>query len=150
MTTSTERLMQQIDGSGSESEREAVRILRIQLGQQFYSSLLDLYRNSSNWKIRASCLYYAIAGARTGHVAKGLALEALSDRSGVVRYRACMLLAASLDKSLLPRLLNSKETIPSKSRGDLAAAIDAIQGQNINWFIDRDHSGKMKLNVDLD
>ena len=56
-----------------------------------------------------------------------------------------MLLATAQKKEAIPfleELLENKE-----SQSDAMAAIDAIKNKNQNFFVDRDHSGKVTLNV---
>jgi hypothetical protein len=50
-----------------------------------------------------------------------------------------MLLAYSLRRDLLSEL--------REQLNDLEAAIDAIETGNANYFVDRDHSGKMTLTI---
>ena len=77
-----------------------------------------------------------------------LGVEALADRSRVVRYRACMLLAYSLERSVLPSLKESENsTSQEETLLDIRAAIDAIENQNSDYFVDRNHSGKKFLRV---
>ena len=59
-----------------------------------------------------------------------------------------MLLAYSLRKELLPfleeELARAKD---EETREDILAAMDAIVEQNHNYFVDSEHTGKLKLNV---
>jgi hypothetical protein len=59
-----------------------------------------------------------------------------------------MLLAYSLRRDLLSELREHLMAAgPRSDRNDLEAAIDAIETGNANYFVDRDHSGKMTLTI---
>lgn len=143
----TLELINCLDGSGSDAEYNAVKELRMRV-PDFPKLLLERYRQARKWQIRASCLYHAIRHSRTSENALQLGVEALMDRSAVVRYRACMLLAYSLKTSVLPDLKRAMVHVKDKrSLGDFLAAVDAITHQNSNYFVDRNHSGDITLNV---
>lgn len=143
----TDYLLDQLNGSGSDNEFRAIEELRT-LGEELPKFLLVKYRDSKKWQTRSSCVYHAIRYSRDVYDAFELGVEALADRSKVVRYRACMLLAYSLRDEALPHLRkladNSKDIASAQ---DALAAIDAISHKNHNYFVDRDHSGKMTLTV---
>ena len=132
-------------GGNIDIEIDAIRKLE-QLETPLSSILLNHYRIAKKWQVRSSCVFYSIAYARDEEDAVKLGIEALLDKSKVVRYRACMLLACSLNKNALEALrqleLSAKdiETIENAK-----AAIDAIENQNTNWFVDRNHSRKVFL-----
>lgn len=136
-----------LDGSGSDKEFNAIKQLR-QLGNELPELLLDKYRTEKKWGARSSCVYHSIRYARCSSAAIKLGIEALTDRSRAVRYRACMLLAYSLDKTVLPELKNVEGfTKDGETLSDLRAAIDAIESGNSDYFVDREHSGKIRLRV---
>lgn len=141
-----EDLLNSLDGSGSDQEFQAVHELR-KLGDILPSLLLKQYRSSKKWQARCSCVYHSIRYSRRVDDSVRLGIEALSDKSKVVRYRACMLLAYSLNKEAIPALreLELREN-DKKTREDAHAAIEAIENQNADYFVDRDHSGKVSLN----
>jgi hypothetical protein len=140
-------LLERLDGSGSKDEWEAVSALRA-LGSQTPALLLQRYRVARKWQARSSCVYHAMRYARESEDAVTLGREALRDRSGPVRYRACMLLAYSLRRDLLNELREQLIAAgPRSDRDDLRAAIDAIENGNANYFVDRDHSGKVTLTI---
>lgn len=142
----TEILLDKLDSSSSDERHKAVRELR-ELGVSLPSLLLKKYRSSKKWQTRSSCVYHAIRNARDDEYAVKLGIEALSDKSKVVRYRACMLLACSLDKNSIPALRELElRASDSETQENAHAAIDAIENQNSNYFVDRDHSGKVRLN----
>lgn len=86
--------------------------------------------------------------ARKSEDALALGLEAIVDRSKIVRYRGAMLLAYSQRKDALPYLRAALVSLrDGPGADDLLAAIDAIENANHNYFVDREHSGKMKWEV---
>lgn len=140
-------LLNELDGSGSDKEFNAIKQLR-QLGDELPKLLLEKYRAAKKWGERSSCVYHSIRYARCSSAAIKLGIEALSDRSRIVRYRACMLLACSLDKAVLPDLINKVGAIKDdETLRDLRAAIDAIENENSDYFVDREHSGKVHLKI---
>ncbi|WP_131192209.1 hypothetical protein [Phytopseudomonas daroniae] len=140
-------LLDCLDGSGSDREFYAIGELR-KLGWELPRLLLEKYRGSRRWQVRSSCVYHSIRYARSSVEAVQLGVEALSDKSHAVRYRACMLLAYSLDKSVLSSLKKAENNAADeRALQDLRAAIDAIECQNSDYFVDRDHSGNMTLRV---
>lgn len=143
----TSELLNDLDGSGSDKEFYAVNELR-KLGNELPKFLLDKYRTSRKWQVRSSCVYHSIRYAKTSETAVQLGLEALADKSHAVRYRACMLLAYSLDKAILPNLKQAESnTLHEETLIDIRAAIDAIENQNSDYFVDREHSGNITLKV---
>jgi hypothetical protein len=136
-----------LDGSGSEAERAAVKRLRVMLQDEFSKFLLEIFKKSKDWRRRSSCIYYCFRDAQTNRFAKEIGIEGLNDRSKNVRYRACQLLAYSQDRNLIPRLELSRSKIKSDSLADLEASIDAILNQNQNYFKDRQHSGKIFMDI---
>ena len=133
-----------LDGRGSDNEFSAVKELSC-LGMEFPKLLLEKYRSSKKWGERASCLYHAAKYAVSSPHAFELGIEALGDKSKVVRYRACLLLAIA-QKSEALKALGVLITNPESS-DDAKAAIDAIEKKNHHYFSDRDHTGKVTLNV---
>ena len=136
-----------LDGTGSDVEWATVEELRRNAGDQLPTMLLEKYRSSATAAVRASCVFHATRYSRAISDAVALGLEALGDRSKVVRYRACLLLAYSQQTKVLPALRAALARAPVQSKADVLAAIDAIENRNHHYFVDRDHSGKVKLNV---
>ena len=140
-------LLSQLDGSGSDQEYKAIAELR-KLGDDLPKTLFEKYKTSKKWGERASCVYHCISYAREVDAASQLGIAALDDKSKAVRYRACMLLAYSLKREALPALTQKKASTDSEETlKDINAAIDAIEHQNSDFFVDRSHSGKIKLNL---
>ncbi len=139
-----EKKLSLLDGRGSGAEYDAIESLN-ELGDRLPELLLEKYRHSKKWGERISCVYHAIKYAKANKAAYQLGIEAIRDKSKKVRYRACMLLAVSQNKSsiaALEQLLNDKD-----SSEYAAAAIDAIENDNHHYFVDRDHSDMVTLNV---
>ena len=143
----TARLLDRLDGSGSDDEWVAVRELRSSLGDSLPKYLLDRFCTAKKWVERSSYVFHATRYARRSREAIALGKLAVRDKSKVVRYRGCMLLAYSLDRNLLPELERLLGSSQADSRADIAAALDAIEQQNENYFVDRDHSGQLTLIV---
>jgi len=81
--------------------------------------------------------------------AVALGIEAIGDKAKGVRYRGAMLLAYSQRKDALPQLRAALETLAGgPGADDLAAAIDAIENENPNYFVDRTHSGNITLTIE--
>ena len=146
-TKAVDELLEKLDGSGSNAEFAAAARLR-ELGQELPRLLLQKFRSAKTWQARTSYVYHALKYARESEDAVTLGREALKDRSKAVRYRGAMLLACSLRKDLLPELRNALESWRGRpSEADVRAAIDAIENQNQNYFIDRQHTGRMVLRI---
>jgi len=143
----TRRLLEELDGSGSDREWMAVEELRRKLGDNLPCYLHQKYKLERKAAPRSSCVYHSVRYARTSQEAIELGLAAIFDRSKIVRYRGCMLLAYAQKRDVLPKLKQALEAIPRNSYDDLLAAIDAIEYENHNYFVDRDHSGLITLNV---
>lgn len=118
---------------GPESGWKALRIL----GAEVIPNFIEVYPYASRWKQRASYFYFSIKYAQESSSAVDLALIALNDRSKEVRYRACMLIASALDYRALPAHLKAKEHAIPQTKLDILAAIDSIEHQNYNYFVDR-------------
>jgi len=142
-----ERLLDKLDGSGSDEEWSAVVKLRSLLGDSMPDRLLALYHQQTKAAARSSYVYHSVRYARKNDAAVTLALLAVRDKSKVVRYRACMLLACSQRKALLSTLRELLPNVAADTKADLLAAIDAIESQKQDYFVDRDHSGLTTLTV---
>lgn len=140
-------LIHLLDGSGSDSEWGAAIQLRSKLGSDLPGRLLKNFDLQKKAAAKTSFLYHSIRYAKESDDAIQLGLKGLLEKSKEVRYRACMLLAYSQKREVVPELARLLDKIPVASRDDLLAAIDAISNQNPNFFVDRDHSGKITLNV---
>lgn len=88
----------------------------------------DFARTTKNWQGRAAQLYYCTGFARTSATAREMAIERLSDNSLEVRYRACVLLACSRQRRLIPIL---KAAAQGTTRRFAEAAIAAIEQKSM-------------------
>ena len=75
-----------------------------------------------------------------------LGLRALLDRSKYVRFVACRLLAFAQDPKTIEHI-EAARAVKGDPDGDFAAAIDAIRSQNHHYFVDREHSGHIKMGI---
>lgn len=111
------------------------------LGIAVVPYLEDAYASFKKWQGRTSLVFHSIRYGRTSEEAFQLGLAALKDKSTVVRYRACGLLAYSLRQDALPSLTAACGNADSKTVADAVAAMDAIRNRNHHLFVDRSHSG---------
>lgn len=112
------------------------------LGETVVPYFLELYPQTKKMQGRRDMVYHTIRFARTSEAAFQLGIAALNDRSGVVRYRACSVLAYSLRRDAVPLLDPLLTHKDQKTVADAQAALDAIRHQNHHYFIDREHSGR--------
>lgn len=144
------RLLAKLNGKFSDREYAALAELRKLAGSDLPNLLLEKYSKERLKGPREFCVTVAMRYARENSAAVTLGIRALSDRSGDVVYAACMLLAYSLRLDAVPALRKLAENAKDKAIAeDALAAIDAIENQNHHYFVDREHSGKIKLNVVL-
>jgi len=141
-------LVQQLGASTGVVEEDSAWAQLRPIGARVLPFFLAAYPKTRKWQGRASFIYHALQFARTDPLAAKLATMALWDKSRSVRYRACMLLACALDRNALPELRRLSEHEDSGTVADARAAIDAITHQNHHFYIDRDHTGRVKLNFD--
>jgi len=136
-------LLQQFDTTRFTEIEAAWEELR-ELGGAVVPFLREAYPDVRRWQGRAALVYYSIPFARISREAFQLGLAALSDRATVVRYRACMLLAYSLNSEAIPALEQLLSHADPKTVADARAALDAIRHQNHHYFVDRDHTRRMR------
>jgi len=123
-----------------EKSRDNAVLVRLKaLGEEYWSkTLLHCYNESSLAKDRERYVHFGVVGARENPDLLRLGLCALNDRAAIVRWRACALLAYSLDKTILPQL---REALKTEGRPDIQkaiiASIDAIEHQNHHRFLSR-------------
>ena len=109
--------------------------------------LLEEYRRATRRELRVVLVFHAIRFARTSEAAITLGLAGLKDRVGLVRYRACGVLAYSLRHETLPELRGLLSHNDQRTVADARVAIDAIEHQNHHLFVDRGHTGRVKWDV---
>jgi hypothetical protein len=114
------------------------------LGIEVVPYLLEAFPRFRTWQGRTSLVFHAIRYARKSDEAFRLGVLGVHDKSHVVRYRACGLLAYSLRKDALVELRQLLSNPNKRTVEDARAAIHAIEQQNHHLFIDRDHSGRTR------
>lgn len=114
----------------------------------FLRSCSNTIRNRVRGGHALAAYFFAIHDARENEDAVQLGIAALNDRSRVVRHRACSLLAYSLRDDALPYLRQLLMHHDPSTKEDARAAIDAIEHRNHNWFVDREHTGRLTWTVD--
>jgi hypothetical protein len=127
----------------------AIRVRLEALGQEAWPrALIYCYRVASRAERRERLVKSAIFEARDSLVARELGVLALKDRSYLVRERAAAVLAYSLDRSVLPVIEEAlKSEQREEIRSSLRAAINAINKQNHNLYIDREERGGVAWGV---
>ncbi len=127
----------------SEDAREEL----VKYGPDVLPYFLEHYPRLRTWRGRTALVYTAMKFSRVSPMARELGRMALADRSGQVRYFACMLLAVSLDRDSLPALRSALDHPDPRTVEDARAAIDAIEHGDHNLFLSRGHTGKVKLEI---
>ena len=112
------------------------------LGADVVPLLAEAFPKTRKWQGRVAIVFHCVRFARGNRAACDLGLSALRDKSYMVRYRACGLLAYALDDAALPALNSLLAHADSRTIEDAAAAIAAIEAQNHHLFIDRAGSGR--------
>lgn len=136
------RLVDQLDTSRLEDEQNAWMQLRL-LGDAVVPYLEEAYPAKSKWQGRLSLVFHAIPYARTSEAAVRLGVAALGDRSYVVRWRACGLLAYSQRRDTLPALTALLRHSDNRTVEDAKAAVAAIKEGNHHLFVDRQRTGRV-------
>lgn len=143
-----EALLNLLDGTGSDAEWAAVLELRT-LGSKLPQLLGEHFHRSRSWKVRSSCVYHAMRYAKESDTAVVIGLAAIKDKAQAVRYRGAMLLAYSQRKDVLAKLHEARAALQGKQGADdMMAAIDAIESENHNYFVDRTHSNNVTMTID--
>ena len=138
--TEIRRLVGEI-AAGDPSAEAAWQVLR-ELGPSVAPYLLEAYPAAKRWQGRTALVFHAIRYARTSEAAYALGHRALGDKSYMVRYRACMVLAYALRADAIPALEALLQHADARTREDADRALDAIRSQNHHYFVDRQHSGR--------
>jgi hypothetical protein len=112
--------------------------------------LLAAYPTARTWQGRTALVFHAIRFARRSEAAVALGRLVLGDRSYMVRYRACGVLAYALRRDTLPALEPLLRHDDQRTREDAAAAIASIRARNHHRFVDRDGSGRSEWQVNDD
>lgn len=146
MVDRIEAAVDQLDQKNSRAIDEAWSELR-PLGYgvaPYLRAAFPRFRHSAG---RCALVYYATRYARIGGDAAVLGLVALGDRSKVVRYRACGLLAYSLNTNALVPLAALRDDPDWHVRQASAAATFAIRERNHHLFVDRRGEGMTNWEV---
>src|SRR5262245_6255061 len=114
-----------------------------ELGPAVVPYLAESYHRMRKWQGRLACVFYLIKYARSHDEAFHVGVAALQDRATLARYRACMLLANAQRPDAGPHLRQLLSHPDKKTSEDAAAAIDAIESQNPDYFVDRTHTGQI-------
>ena len=136
-----------LDGKSAWGEVETAREALVPLGRNIFPIALELFPTLRSYKARTSLVYTAVKFALVEEDAVRLGVLALEDRSSIVIHRACMLLAVSRQRDVIPALEKLLGHKSSEVQNDAHAAIIAIEQQNPNLFLDRNQTGKVTLNV---
>ena len=134
-------LVAQLDIANPAEENAAWNELK-SLGDSVVPHLADQYPRARRWQQRVALVFHSIRFARQSNAAFQLGLNALDDRSYMVRYRACGLLAYSLRREALPALQKLLAHSDTRTVEDARAAMEAVTRNNHHYFVDRTHSGR--------
>lgn len=134
-------IVSQLDTT-SAADEEAVWLQVRHLGAEVVPYLLEAFPSTRKWQGRVSLVFHSIRFARVSEAAFELGLLALEDRSFMVRWRGCGLLAYSLRRDALPALQAASTHKDSRTREDATAAMAAISESNHHLYVDRDRSGR--------
>lgn len=131
-----------LDVLGAEEQANAWVQLR-PLGYGIVPHLLAAYPRFRKWQGRTALVYYATRYARISEEALELGLAALDDRSYMVRYRACALLAYSLREDVIPTIEAVAKADDSEFvRSNAQKALNAIKARNHHLWADSSLSGR--------
>jgi hypothetical protein len=136
-----EHQIAKLQSAKDQDEEDAWQVLKT-LGADVCPYLVAAYPKFKKWQGRVSLVFHSISYARVREEAFQLGLLALNDRSSIVRYRACSVLAYSLRSDALPPLNALLTHEDNKTREDASAAIAAIQAGNHHLFVDRSRTGR--------
>jgi hypothetical protein len=142
-------LVSRLDTTSQQRQEESWSRLR-DLGAAVVPYLAEAFRSFRKWQGRVSLVFHCIRYARDSDHAYRLGLEALSDKSTLVRYRACGLLAYAQKPEAVEHLRPLLRHADQRTADDAKAAIDAIDHRNHHFFVDRTHSGRSFWQVGVD
>jgi hypothetical protein len=134
-------------GAAKVSEEEAIWLRLRTIGPRILPFFVEAFPIMKQWRGRTSIIFHSLRYARTHDEAFQLGIAALTDKSAVVRYRGCMLVACSLRTDAVPHLRELLKSEHPETVADAKAALDAIKHNNHNYFIDRNHSGRSFLHI---
>ncbi|MGI8979461.1 MAG: hypothetical protein ACR2FY_09560 [Pirellulaceae bacterium] len=126
------------DNSVRESAWQQLR----ELDEQVVPFFEEFFSRARRLEARRDIAFHCIGFARTNETAFRIGLTAIADKSSIVRYRGCCILAYSLRPEAVEPLKKLLVHSDTKTVADATAAIDAIENQNHHLFMDRSHSGR--------
>lgn len=141
MTEERARELARLVASASAESEAAWQELKI-LEADVVPILAAVFAETRAWQGRVALVFHCIRFARSSGAAFELGLRGLQDKSYMVRYRACGLLAYSLRQDALPHLEPLLTHRDERTIEDATAAIAAITSQNHHRFVDRSNSGR--------
>jgi hypothetical protein len=112
------------------------------LEERLLPFLQEFFPRARRFEARRDIAFQCIRYARDSEIAFEIGLAAIRDKSAVVRYRGCCILAYSLRVEAVPPLRVLEKHADARTVADARAAIDAIVHRNHHYFIDRGHSGQ--------
>jgi HEAT repeat protein len=133
--------------SQADSDKGTGGLLREHGLEELVPGFIAAYPKIKNWAGRNSVLFWLIRFARKRPEVVELALTGLRDSAYMVRMQACAILAYALRRDAIPPLEELLSHRNQETRADAAAAIDAIKHKNHHYWVDRDHSGKVRWEV---
>ena len=140
LTEQHARELAELVATASPESETAWQELKV-LGVDVVPFLAEAFPKTRTWQGRVALLFHCIRFARSSGAAFDLGLRGLQDRSYMVRYRACGLLASSLRRDALPHLKPLLAHGDKRTIEDATATIAAITSQNHHRFVDRSNSG---------
>lgn len=146
MSVDLDALVRAVDQKRSSAAEDARERL-VPHGAAILGPALNAYPELRNANGRRALVYTAMKFARHHDTAVELGRRALADRAYSVRYFACMLLAYSGRRDTLSDLEQLSSDGDAKSRADAKAAIAAIREGSHHLFLDRNRTGRMRLNI---
>jgi hypothetical protein len=104
---------------------------------------IEAFYRIRNWPGRMHIVHYLVRYAKKHPEIIELGLYGLKDKSRIVRYYCCAILAFAGQKQHIPFLDELTDHKNINTRRDARAALDAITNSNHHLFADRDHSGRV-------
>jgi HEAT repeat protein len=129
--------------------RDAVWQQLREFGERALPFFAELFPRAKRQEVRRDIAFHCIRYARTNEAAFRIGLAAIVDRSTLVRYRGCCILAYSLRLDAIPLLQKLLSHLDARTVADARAAIDAIENGNHHYFVDREHSGRVFWKVNI-
>jgi len=126
------------------AEIDAAWTVAQSMGDDLLALLAEAFPQVRKSAGRASIIRYAGRFSRESEVAFRMGITAVQDRAYAVRHYGCAILAYSLRADALPTLSSLLKHADRRTAEDAGAAVDAIKNKNRHFFMDRDHSGRVR------